>query len=164
MHAGIPPTHPLQDQAGTPLGPGTHPPRTRHHLPGTRHPPPGAEHAGRYGQRAGGMHPTGMQSCLKTFLKHIILFCGSNDYRLYPGIYQCKHSRLRQVAMEWLNETHCTVYKIVLNCCILSNVVLQLQRILSQYVPLDMIMLHSGIQGVDSAVVSECFTFRINVW
>ena len=25
-------------------------------------PPPGAEHAGRYGQRAGGMHPTGMQS------------------------------------------------------------------------------------------------------
>ena len=38
--------------------------------PGTRHPPgpgtlpPGAEHAGRYGQRAGGSHPTGMQSCL----------------------------------------------------------------------------------------------------
>ena len=25
--------------------------------------PPGTEHAGRYGQRAGGMHPTGMQSC-----------------------------------------------------------------------------------------------------
>ena len=32
----------------TPLGAGT---------------PPGAEHAGRYGQRAGGTHPTGMQSC-----------------------------------------------------------------------------------------------------
>ena len=41
-------------------------------IPKTRHPPdqapprPGtplsAEHAGRYGQRAGGMHPTGMQS------------------------------------------------------------------------------------------------------
>ena len=32
------------------------------------HPPPRAdttpgEHAGRYGQRAGGTHPTGMQSC-----------------------------------------------------------------------------------------------------
>ena len=35
--------HPLRDQA---------PP-----------PPPRAEHIGRYGQRAGGMHPTGMQSC-----------------------------------------------------------------------------------------------------
>ena len=31
--------------------------------PGPGTPPPGAEHAGRYGQRAGGMHPTGMQSC-----------------------------------------------------------------------------------------------------
>ena len=32
--------------------------------PPTRHPPPlGAEHAGRYGQRASGAHPTGMQSC-----------------------------------------------------------------------------------------------------
>ena len=64
------------------------PPGTRHPLganparvdtpradpPGTRHPPqeqtpplcrhhPCAVHAGRYGQQAGGMHPTGMQSC-----------------------------------------------------------------------------------------------------
>ena len=32
--------------------------------PGTgRHPPPRAEHTGRYGQRAGGMHPNGMQYC-----------------------------------------------------------------------------------------------------
>ena len=38
---------------GTPLAP---PPR-----PGI--PPPHAVHAGRYGQQAGGMHPTGMQSC-----------------------------------------------------------------------------------------------------
>ena len=48
---------------GTPPGPGTHTP-----TPWTRHPsgpgtPPAAEHAGRYGQHAGGMHPTGMQSC-----------------------------------------------------------------------------------------------------
>ena len=63
VHSGIPP--PPQDQA---------PPRTRH-PPGTRHTPRDqapprtrqaprrAEHTGRYGQRAGGMHPTGMQSC-----------------------------------------------------------------------------------------------------
>ena len=67
---------------GTPLGLGTpprtrhpqhppgsrHPPRTRHppdqaHSPGSRHPPT-TEHAGRCGQRAGGMYPTGMQTCL----------------------------------------------------------------------------------------------------
>ena len=38
--------------------------------PGTRHPlrdqAPCTVHAGRYGQQAGGMHPTGMQSCLKS--------------------------------------------------------------------------------------------------
>ena len=44
MHAGIPP---LQEQT---------PPQTRQ--------PPCAVHAGRYGQQAGGMHPTGMQSCI----------------------------------------------------------------------------------------------------
>ena len=38
-----------------PPGPGTPSPREQT--------PPGTEHAGRYGQRAGGMHPTGMQSC-----------------------------------------------------------------------------------------------------
>ena len=27
------------------------------------HPPLGAVHAGRYGQQAGGTHPTGMHSC-----------------------------------------------------------------------------------------------------
>ena len=50
-----------------------------HTPPGSRQPPPGAdtpranptgagippEHAGRYDQRAGGTHPTGMQSCLE---------------------------------------------------------------------------------------------------
>ena len=46
------------DHAPTPpLGPCIHPPGTMH--------PPGTEHAGRYGQRAGGTHPTGMQSCFK---------------------------------------------------------------------------------------------------
>ena len=52
VHAGIP--HPPQDRA---------PPQTRYPPPGSRHhTPPGAEHAGRYGQRAGGTHPTGMES------------------------------------------------------------------------------------------------------
>ena len=49
------PSHP------PPLGPGRH-------LPPHPTPPP-AEHTGRYGQRAGGMYPTGMQSCfLLSFL------------------------------------------------------------------------------------------------
>ena len=64
MHAGIPPpwdqTPPGSrpsgadtPQADTPLGAGTPPRQT----------PSGTEHAGRYSQRAGGTHPTGMQSC-----------------------------------------------------------------------------------------------------
>ena len=57
VHAGIPPPlgadTPL-DQT-PPLGADTLRKQT---------PSPGAVHAGRYGQRAGGMHPTGMQSCL----------------------------------------------------------------------------------------------------
>ena len=37
--------------------------------------PPGAEHAGRYGQRAGGTHPTGMQSCsISIFYGYILAF------------------------------------------------------------------------------------------
>ena len=51
---------------------GIHPPEQA--PPGKRHPPgadtpwdetpaPCAVHAGRYGQQAGGTHPTGMQSC-----------------------------------------------------------------------------------------------------
>ena len=40
-----------------PPGSGTPPPDQVH--------PPGAVHAGRYGQQAGGTHPTGMHSCLK---------------------------------------------------------------------------------------------------
>ena len=66
---------PLQEQ--TPPG-SRPPPRSRHPPeqtpptrqeqtpPGTRQ-PPGAEHAGRYGQRANGTHPTGMQSCYYWF-------------------------------------------------------------------------------------------------
>ena len=57
VHAGISPPlgsrHAPPDQAS---------PRTRHPPPGPGI-PPGTEHAGRYGQRAGGTHPTGMQSC-----------------------------------------------------------------------------------------------------
>ena len=63
------------DQAGTPLPPGT-----RHNPPGPGTipgpgtlPPPRAEHTGRYGERAGGMHPTGMQSCWSLFLLSIIM-------------------------------------------------------------------------------------------
>ena len=54
-----------------------HPPRSRH-PPGadpleantspSRPLPPGAVHAGRYGQQAGGTHPTGMHSCVRFFI------------------------------------------------------------------------------------------------
>ena len=52
--------------ADTPLhsaGPEADPLRTR----GSRI-PPCAVHAGRYGQQAGGTHPTGMQSCCMNYL------------------------------------------------------------------------------------------------
>ena len=42
------------------------PPLTRHPPGPDTPPPPRAEHTGRYGQQAGGMHPTGMQSCFYT--------------------------------------------------------------------------------------------------
>ena len=58
----------------TPPGPGTPP------QPGT--PPPSAEHAGRYGQCAGGTHPTGMQSCLCFAL---IIIC-SRVYELHLSL------------------------------------------------------------------------------
>ena len=58
VHAGMPPPPP-----------GADPPEQTHPPPGADTPsreeqtPPDTEHAGRYGQRAGGTHPTGMQSC-----------------------------------------------------------------------------------------------------
>ena len=39
-------------------------------FPGPGNLPPEAEHAGRYGQRAGGTHPTGMQSCNDWIIVH----------------------------------------------------------------------------------------------
>ena len=68
VHAGIPPPprsrHP-PDQAHLRS---RHPAGSSHTPPESRHPPeqtpPCAVHAGRYGQQAGGMHPTGMQSCI----------------------------------------------------------------------------------------------------
>ena len=43
-----------------------HPPTRKVHPLG-QVPPPRAVHAGKYGQQAGGTHPTGMHSCLKLF-------------------------------------------------------------------------------------------------
>ena len=52
--------HPLPEQ----VPPRTRYPWTRYTPPGTRlGTPPGAVYAGRYGQQAGGTHPTGMHSC-----------------------------------------------------------------------------------------------------
>ena len=76
VHAEIPPRTRQASPQGPgrhpPPVPGRHPPRTRRsppqYLAGTP-PPDRAVHTGRYGQRAGGMHPTGMQSCLKRHFK-----------------------------------------------------------------------------------------------
>ena len=72
-HAGTPGTRHPPPGPGTPLGPGRQVPPPPE--PGTpldqatprdqAPPPPRAEHAGRYGQRAGGTHPTVMHSCLE---------------------------------------------------------------------------------------------------
>ena len=64
---GTTPQEQTPPRADTPLGAKAHP-RSRH-PPGSRSTPPGPhtpprEHAMRYGQHAGGTHPTGMQSCL----------------------------------------------------------------------------------------------------
>ena len=47
--------------------PWDHPPDQVVHPPGPGNPPRGAVHAGRYGQQAGGTHPTGMHSCYLLF-------------------------------------------------------------------------------------------------
>ena len=55
--------------AGTPLDQ-VHPLRTRYTPLGPGTPPTGAVHAGRYGQQAGGTHPTGMHSCVNIMYRH----------------------------------------------------------------------------------------------
>ena len=57
--AGTPPPEQTTLGADTPSGPEA----------GT---PPGAVHAGRYGQQAGGTHPTGMQSCITQNVLHCV--------------------------------------------------------------------------------------------
>ena len=59
VHPPGPGTPPRDQEPGTP-------PQTRYTPLGPGTPPPGAEHAGRYGLRAGGTHPTGMQSGIRS--------------------------------------------------------------------------------------------------
>ena len=70
MHAGIPP------------GPGTHPPGLD--TPPNQAPPPRAEHTGRYGQRAGGTHPTVMQSCIIT-----AYICSLWEGNVFSHVFLC---------------------------------------------------------------------------
>ena len=63
--------------ASHPPGPGT---PLRADTPQDQAPPLGAEHAGRYGQRAGGTHPTGMQSCLINKFKLSTLIMEYNSF------------------------------------------------------------------------------------
>ena len=99
VHAGIPPRsrNPPQEQA--PPGPGTpqsrQPPGAGTPL-GRRHPPPGKEHARRYGQRAGGTHPTGMQFCFSLTPLFI------NDFSLNHCIYTYVDSVLIVKKSAWI--------------------------------------------------------------
>ena len=69
VHAGIPPPQeqtPPPPYEQTPQPPNPHMSRLP---PGAGTPLPSAKHAGRYGQRTGGTHPTGMQTCFVSFYK-----------------------------------------------------------------------------------------------
>ena len=92
--AGTPRTRqaPPQDQAGTP-----HPTLSDQAPPQTgRHPSwdqdgtplPGAEHTGRYSQRAGGMHPTGMQSCINFIMFDVTFLMLATVYSLNSFSYK----------------------------------------------------------------------------
>ena len=67
VHAGIHPPDQTPPEADTPSADtpaGITPPLPEQTPPRSKQPPPCAMHAGRYGQQAGGMHPTGMHTCL----------------------------------------------------------------------------------------------------
>ena len=72
---GADPPPPEQTSPGADIPPSRQPPGAD--TPQSRHPPsrPPTEHAGRYGQRAGGTHPTGMQSCfVQSLLNYNLIF------------------------------------------------------------------------------------------
>ena len=79
--ADIPPSSPPQADTFRRRHPRSHPAGSR---------PPGAdttptEHAGRYGQRAGGTHPTGMQSCDEFYRK--VVNCSGKDLATRDNLY-----------------------------------------------------------------------------
>ena len=98
-----------------------------------RQTPPGAVHAGRYGQQAGGTHPTGMHSCLLSFDN---LFYISNEK------FQNNKSIKKDIKCFYLNETKAvsshTVNVSQYNsyCDILANKVLVLEGIAYCQVPI----------------------------
>ena len=63
------------------------------YTPGTRYTPLRAVHAGRYGQQAGGTHPTGMHSCFHFFLLFIREFVwNSTDLRMHHTHQTCTYN------------------------------------------------------------------------
>ena len=102
----------------TPAGPGTppqdqvHPHRTRY-TPRDQVHPPSVDHAGRYGLRAGGTHPTGMQSCCtKQSLEVIKRLKTLNKPLVMSNPLQCIHhfriggktrsiTRNKEITSEW---------------------------------------------------------------
>ena len=68
-----------------PPGPGTSPGRYTH--------PPGAVHAGRYGQQAGGTHPTGMHSCCNINL--------AANRKASLQLFKIKEPIFQQATIQW---------------------------------------------------------------
>ena len=95
----------------THLLPGADPPPQKQTPPQSRHPhradtqweqtPPRAVHAWRYGQQAGGMHPTGMQSC---FHCHHFVNAATCYHDIHFFCCRCHHSLLQTHSMMTMND------------------------------------------------------------
>ena len=114
--AGIPPGRYPPGQvlppAGTPWA-GT-PPRQvtlkvhREFRPGRYFPLPSAVHAGRYGQQAGGTHPTGMQSCFQIRLQLVRFIASLQQF----FVFFCSISFhvplfVNQIHTYWFKKQEC---------------------------------------------------------
>ena len=86
VHAGIPPP---RDQ----VTPRADTPQSRHLQTSRSRHPSGAVHAGRYGQRAGGMHHTGMQSCCLCKQNKNVSFFGISFNKNLDHAILCKRLR-----------------------------------------------------------------------
>ena len=106
--------------------PSRHPPRSRQPPSKQTTPPPPADHAGRYGQRAGGTHPTGMQSCWSS---STVVF---QVYRLWCVVTNAHNSMIHTSCDKIKKEWHlcaflvCTSFlsRITIFGCVMCKILL----------------------------------------